>query len=371
MPILPSPILLLALPCMLQESLFTCERAEFAQVQKLNGVPCCQDHWVAATVLVSEITENKRWLMVTIDHAGPPAVFRVINESWVLSCDEMSLTMLMRSEDPTSPVITLQKLRFPALQDFWMFAAAIAYARVAAYDICCSRGAVSGEREELALNFSQVESGLSYPFRKFTVILGVKGSLFGVVCAHNITDGMVREVYHAPFSPLTPAKSLTLLIYSSPALHHTTSIAFNTLIARLPEILLNTGKHHRFLPFPSGTLVYSTSSCSTLHALASVGAPHDAGSLAFTVHVSSTQFETPDNRKPCLNVEHARPPNSSPVPHLAYTPPRLEPVLLVRMRLPRNLAEQKHHILVTCLTSKTNMSFVVEERNPRAVSSFE
>lgn len=30
------------------------------------------------------------WLMVSLDCSSPPAVFRVINEAWALSCDEVS-----------------------------------------------------------------------------------------------------------------------------------------------------------------------------------------------------------------------------------------------------------------------------------------
>lgn len=59
------------------------------------------------------------------------------------------MTMLMHNQEPNSTLITVQKLRFGAAQDFWMFVAAVAYGRVSAYGICCSTNSMqtSGESD--------------------------------------------------------------------------------------------------------------------------------------------------------------------------------------------------------------------------------
>ncbi|KAH9858156.1 hypothetical protein C2E23DRAFT_880809 [Lenzites betulinus] len=117
---------------MLWQTFFTCERVEFSHGDSLNGFGAFQEVWKPAKVIVSEITDNKRWLMVSLEHGAPPVVFRVINDAWMLSCDERSLTMLMRREDPASPIAVVHKLRFGVPQDFWMFVAAMCQGRVVA-----------------------------------------------------------------------------------------------------------------------------------------------------------------------------------------------------------------------------------------------
>lgn len=55
--------------------------------------------------------------------------------------------MLMRYENPTSPIVTAQKLRFGVPQDFWMFVAAVSQGRVAAHEEVCSMGLPSPPAE--------------------------------------------------------------------------------------------------------------------------------------------------------------------------------------------------------------------------------
>ncbi|KAI9058550.1 hypothetical protein FKP32DRAFT_1550277, partial [Trametes sanguinea] len=72
------------------------------------------------------------WLIVLVDGTGPPVIFRVIQQGWILACDERSLTLLMRIEDATNFSAIVHKLRFRAPQDFWVFMSHISYGRVQA-----------------------------------------------------------------------------------------------------------------------------------------------------------------------------------------------------------------------------------------------
>ncbi len=93
---------------MLWQTFFACDKVDFSEVQNVNGGSTHQETWAPVQVFISEVTDNRRklivlrtflvgltgmallgWLMVVHNHGGPPVIFRVVEEGWVLSCDEV------------------------------------------------------------------------------------------------------------------------------------------------------------------------------------------------------------------------------------------------------------------------------------------
>ncbi|KAJ8473520.1 hypothetical protein ONZ51_g7825 [Trametes cubensis] len=113
-----------AMPCC---TVFICDRVEFSAVESVNENQTT--NWEPAQVSVTEITNNRRWLMVVLQRERIPVVWRVLTDGWTLACDESEMTCIQR---PTASAMTqgVEKLRFSTRRDFWTFTAHLMHGRV-------------------------------------------------------------------------------------------------------------------------------------------------------------------------------------------------------------------------------------------------
>ncbi|KAI1789221.1 hypothetical protein LXA43DRAFT_1096518 [Ganoderma leucocontextum] len=91
------------------------------------------DHWLSVKVSVQEIGLIDRWMMVEVNGGTPPnlpLIHRALCDSWVLSCDEVALTMVLCSQDAETLTTVTQKLRFNKSSDFWSFLFQLSLSRV-------------------------------------------------------------------------------------------------------------------------------------------------------------------------------------------------------------------------------------------------
>ncbi|KAJ8481669.1 hypothetical protein ONZ51_g5832 [Trametes cubensis] len=114
---------------------FDCDHAEFSSTTNGGGGNGrAGETWQVAKVSVCNITENHRWLVVTIPAESTPVIWRAIKDDWLVMCDEAALTMSMRTANIDLRTTTVHKIRFASRKEYWSFVANVTYARVRAYD---------------------------------------------------------------------------------------------------------------------------------------------------------------------------------------------------------------------------------------------
>ncbi|KAH9848702.1 hypothetical protein C2E23DRAFT_888946 [Lenzites betulinus] len=107
-----------------------CDHIDFSSTQSDNVRGLANDTWETAKISVIALTDHDRWLMVRTLRNPAPTVWRAIKESWIVACDEQSMTMLLQLPQSNELPKTVLKLRFGTLREFWVFAAHSTFARV-------------------------------------------------------------------------------------------------------------------------------------------------------------------------------------------------------------------------------------------------
>ncbi|KAI0349057.1 hypothetical protein OH77DRAFT_1594435 [Trametes cingulata] len=115
---------------MLWRTFFNTDYAEFSSHESMSGQPIDDDAWRPAKVSVCEVTENNRWLVVTLEADNTPVVWRVLKDGWLLLCDERALSMSMQLVDCNTLVTKVEKVRFRTRQEFWAFVGHVSFARL-------------------------------------------------------------------------------------------------------------------------------------------------------------------------------------------------------------------------------------------------
>ncbi|KAI9056620.1 hypothetical protein FKP32DRAFT_1557871, partial [Trametes sanguinea] len=112
---------------------FICDRVEFSASDGLRERHDASDTWKSARVSITQIIDNDRWLMVTLQDQPLPIVWRALQDEWSLTCDEVSSNLTcMQHQTVEGMKDTVQKLRFATPRDFWMFMTHLMHGRLLA-----------------------------------------------------------------------------------------------------------------------------------------------------------------------------------------------------------------------------------------------
>ncbi|KAH9846470.1 hypothetical protein C2E23DRAFT_744038 [Lenzites betulinus] len=88
------------------------------------------DSWKSAGVYISEVTENKRWLMVNTEGVTNPIIWTVIKPGLMITSNEQTITASIKQIEPEVTCEVVHELRFRTHRELWSFVAHITFSRV-------------------------------------------------------------------------------------------------------------------------------------------------------------------------------------------------------------------------------------------------